>query len=102
MGDADFRTWREQLSRVETLGAAALVDRNLDVDGSIEPVRAAEMTASAFRVARIRPLVGRTIDWWLLPPRSKWEAARFFESQAVLFEWFPPDLLQAVPEVVVR
>ena len=61
VSDADFRTWREQLTRVETLGAAALVDRNLDVDGCIEPVRAAEMTATAFRVARIRPLLGRPL-----------------------------------------
>jgi hypothetical protein len=47
-------------------------------------------------------LEGRTIEWWLVPPRAKWEGSRFFESQTRLFEWFSPDVLQMVPEVVVR
>jgi putative ABC transport system permease protein len=61
LGDADYRAWLAQVTRVEDLGAAALVERNLAVDGNAEPVRVAEMTASAFRTARVRPLVGRPI-----------------------------------------
>ena len=59
--DADYRAWREQLTRVESLAAAALVERNLAVDGTSEPVRVAETTASAFSLARIPPLLGRPI-----------------------------------------
>jgi putative ABC transport system permease protein len=61
LGDADFRAWQAQLTRIEDLGAAALVDRNLAIDGDIEPVRVAEMTASGFRLARVRPVLGRLI-----------------------------------------
>ncbi len=59
--DADVMAWREQLHRVEGIGAAALVERNLDVNGTVEPIAVAEMTASAFRVARVVPQRGRTI-----------------------------------------
>ena len=61
LGHADFRLWREQLSRVEGLGATALIDRNLDVDGIIEPIRVAEINASGLRVPRVPPLLGRAI-----------------------------------------
>lgn len=61
LGDADFRAWLEQLRKVEDLGAVALVDRNLTVNGSVEPVSVAEMTASGFHVARVLPLLGRTL-----------------------------------------
>jgi hypothetical protein len=47
-------------------------------------------------------LIGRTIEWWLLPPQAKWDGVRFFESQAHGLRWFPPKLLAAVPEVIVR
>ena len=61
LGDADYRTWREQLTRLDSLAAAALVERNLAVDGNSEPVRVAEMTASGFGLARVPPVLGRPI-----------------------------------------
>ena len=61
LGDADFRAWREQLAKVDDVSAAALVDRNLTVNGTVEPVSVADMTASGFRVARVLPLLGRTL-----------------------------------------
>lgn len=61
VGDADFRAWRDQLRRVEDIGAASLVDRNLSVDGTIEPVGVAQMSAAGFRVARVPALHGRTL-----------------------------------------
>jgi putative ABC transport system permease protein len=59
--DEDYRLWREQLTRFESLGAAALVERNLAVDGNSEPVRVAEITASGFGLARVPPVLGRPI-----------------------------------------
>ena len=59
----DYETWRG-LTSVEHLGIARTVSRNLLVEGrSSEPVTAVEMTASAFRVARVEALRGR----YLLP-----------------------------------
>ena len=58
----DFVTWRDELESVEDLGAFRTVGRNLIVpDGPTEPVGVAEMTASGFRVARVPPLLGRTL-----------------------------------------
>jgi putative ABC transport system permease protein len=59
--DADFRAWREQLQRMQDLGAVALVERNLTVDGHTEPIGVAEMTASGFRIARVPPRLGRAL-----------------------------------------
>ena len=59
--EGDFRAWREQLQTVDELGAVALVQRNLAVNGSVEPIDVAEMTASGFRIARVQPLLGRTL-----------------------------------------
>jgi hypothetical protein len=53
LGDADFRTWLEQLQRIDDLGAAAFTEQNLTVNGDVEPIAVAEMTASGFRVARV-------------------------------------------------
>ena len=56
----DFFAWREELTSVEDLGAYRTIGRNLIVPGgAAEPVSAAEITASAFRVARVPPLLGR-------------------------------------------
>jgi hypothetical protein len=55
----------------------------------------------SFNQGRVRKaLVGRTIEWWLLPPRDKWADTRFFTSQAELFDRV--DQLELVPEVIVR
>ena len=59
--EADLMAWREQVQRVDDIGAAALVERNLDVNGTIEPIDVAAMTASAFRIVRVVPQLGRTI-----------------------------------------
>lgn len=59
----DFITWREQLTSVVDLGAFRMLPRNLaSGEGYGEPVEVAEIGASAFRVARVPPLLGRTLD----------------------------------------
>ena len=56
----DFAIWREQVKTVENLGAAVQFVRNLATDdGRVEPVRGAEITASAFRLMGTAPLLGR-------------------------------------------
>lgn len=58
----DFTVWRRELKQVQDLGAFRTVTRNLAAEsGAGEPIRLAEMTASGFRVARIGPLLGRTL-----------------------------------------
>jgi putative ABC transport system permease protein len=59
---ADFRRWRETLRSVEQVSAMRPSDHEvLTRDGALEPVRAAEMSASAFRLARVQPLLGRPL-----------------------------------------
>ena len=58
----DFAIMRGQVKTVENLGAAILFVRNLATeDGRIEPVRGAEVTASAFNLLGTAPLLGRTL-----------------------------------------
>ena len=58
----DFALWREQVETVDDLGAAILFVRNLaTADGRVEPVRGAEVTASAFALMRTAPLLGRAL-----------------------------------------
>ena len=58
----DLAVWREALHAVEDLGAVRIVPRNLIAANTPpEVVRVAEMTASGFRVARVAPMVGRTL-----------------------------------------
>jgi putative ABC transport system permease protein len=58
----DFAVWREQVRTVNHLGAAILFVRNLATeDGRVEPVRGAEVTASAFALMRTAPLLGRAL-----------------------------------------
>jgi predicted permease len=58
----DFLRWREQAKSVENLGAFRELERNLIVNGEGgEPLRMAEISASAFRVARVSPLLGRPL-----------------------------------------
>jgi putative ABC transport system permease protein len=59
----DYAVWRESLGSVSELGAARVVERNMHrPDGRIEPVRAAEITASAFPLTRVLPLLGRPLQ----------------------------------------
>jgi len=58
----DFAVWREQVKTVDQLGAAIVFERNLATeDRRVEPVRGAEISASAFRMLGARPLLGRTL-----------------------------------------
>ena len=58
----DFLVWRRALRSVTDLGAYRDVAHNLvGDDGSAAPVVTAEITASAFRIAPSRPLLGRTL-----------------------------------------
>ena len=59
----DFAIWRRSLETVAELGAARLSERNiLTSDGRIEAVRVAEITASAFPLTRLQPLLGRPLQ----------------------------------------
>ena len=58
----DFVTWREELESVEDLGAFRTLERNLIIEGGrAAPIQVAEISASAFRLARIPPLLGRAL-----------------------------------------
>ena len=59
---ADFRRWREALRSVEYVSGMRPIDAAvLTRDGAVITVRAAETTASAFQLARVQPLLGRTL-----------------------------------------
>ncbi|CAA9348582.1 MAG: hypothetical protein AVDCRST_MAG11-3376 [uncultured Gemmatimonadaceae bacterium] len=58
----ELTSWRSALRTVEELGAHRTVRRNLLVPGGeIAPVPLTEISASAFRVAAVPPLLGRTL-----------------------------------------
>jgi predicted permease len=58
----DFATWREQVKTVDHLGAAVIFQRNLATeDGLVQPVRGAEITANAFRMLGVAPILGRAL-----------------------------------------
>src|SRR5919106_2359745 len=58
----DFVTWREELRSVDDIGAYRTLRRNLIVEGGLgEPVDVAEISASAFRIARVPALLGRSL-----------------------------------------
>src|SRR6186997_2864363 len=55
-----FAAWRNHLTTVEHLSAFRTVRHNLVVaNAAPEPVSVAEITASAFSIARVQPLLGR-------------------------------------------
>jgi predicted permease len=59
----DFAIWRGSLRTITGLGAARLVERSaLTGDGRDELLRVAEITASAFPLTRVPPLLGRTLQ----------------------------------------
>ena len=56
----DFLEWRRELRTIEDLGAYRTDTRNLVVGTSTpEPIQVAELTAAAFAIARVPPLLGR-------------------------------------------
>ena len=58
----DFLGWRRDLQSVEELGAYRTIERNLVLgDAQADPVTGAEITASAFRLVRVPPLLGRPL-----------------------------------------
>lgn len=58
----DFVTWRDEVRTIGELGAFREVSRNLVLGEEVpEPVAVAEISASGFQVARVRPLLGRTL-----------------------------------------
>jgi predicted permease len=58
----DFVVWRDKLESVDDLGAYRTVTRNLMItEGLAEPVFTAEVTAAAFRVLRVPPMLGRAL-----------------------------------------
>ncbi|MDX1394284.1 MAG: ABC transporter permease [Gemmatimonadota bacterium] len=58
----DFHDWRTSVRTIEDLSAFTTVGRNLSVPGAATgAVAMAQMTASGFRVARVAPLLGRTL-----------------------------------------
>ena len=59
----DFAIWRQSLKTVTELGAARVSERNvLTGEGSFEALRVAEITASAFPLTRVPPLLGRPLQ----------------------------------------
>ncbi|HYB95874.1 MAG TPA: ABC transporter permease [Vicinamibacterales bacterium] len=60
---ADFVSWRLSLRSFEVLGASRQLDGNLITDdGRAEPVRGVQITASAFALARVPAMLGRTLQ----------------------------------------
>ena len=58
----DFLTWRRDVRAIEELGAYRTLERNLILgDARPEEVTVAEITASAFRLTRVPPLLGRPL-----------------------------------------
>ena len=59
----DFVRWREELTTFTDIGAFLDIERNLITeDGAVEAVILAEMSASGFSLARVQPLLGRTLE----------------------------------------
>jgi predicted permease len=59
----DFTVWQRSLKTVTELGAAVLSDRNVVTgQGRVESLRVAEITASAFPLTRVQPLLGRPLQ----------------------------------------
>ena len=59
----DFAIWRRSLKMVAELGAARVSERNvLTGEGRLESLRVAEITASAFPLTRVSPLLGRPLQ----------------------------------------
>jgi predicted permease len=59
----DLAIWRRSLKTVTELGAARVSERNvLTGEGRVESLRVAEITASAFPLTRVPPLLGRPLQ----------------------------------------
>ena len=59
---ADYFRWRGGTSTLTDFAAGRGMGRNLEMgDGIVEPIAVAEVTASMFRMARVAPIMGRTL-----------------------------------------
>jgi predicted permease len=59
----DFAIWRRSLKTVAELGTARVTERNvLTGEGRVESLRVAEITASAFPLTRVPPMLGRPLQ----------------------------------------
>jgi predicted permease len=69
----DFSAWRDTLESVEDLAAFRTRELNVIVgSASAEPVDVAEISAAAFRVTRLHPLLGRPITDADEAPSAPW------------------------------
>ena len=58
----DFLGWRRDVTSIEAIGAYRTLERNLTLgDARSEPVTIAEISASAFRLTSVPPLMGRPL-----------------------------------------
>jgi putative ABC transport system permease protein len=58
----DFLEWRRELQTIVDLGAFRIAPRNLIINSAApERIQMAEITATAFRTARVSPLIGRAL-----------------------------------------
>ena len=58
----DYFVWKEELTTFEAVGAARTDPLNvIDDEGRAAPIRGSEITASAFDVLRVRPIMGRVL-----------------------------------------
>ena len=58
----DFLEWRRELRTIDDLGAYRADTRKLIIpDTAPEPIQIAQLTAAAFRTARVSPLLGRAL-----------------------------------------
>lgn len=58
----DYQVWREEMGSLRSIAAASAEELNIgSEDGRAAPVRGSAMTASAFDVVRIAPLLGRPL-----------------------------------------
>ena len=58
----DYFVWRDELTTFESVGAARRGTYNVFApDGSVAPVRGAEVSASSFRITRVPPHLGRVL-----------------------------------------
>jgi putative ABC transport system permease protein len=59
----DFAIWRRSLKTIVEIGAARVSERNVITgEGRVESLRVAEITASAFPLTRVPPLLGRPLQ----------------------------------------
>ncbi|HMB72875.1 MAG TPA: permease prefix domain 1-containing protein, partial [Gammaproteobacteria bacterium] len=59
---ADFERWRDSLQTLEDVGAFRTVQHEASFpNGGTDEINVAEMSAAGFRVARVDPVLGRTL-----------------------------------------